>query len=218
MKLWELLKWKYWDYKHPRPRVPSGCIMYVASPHADDATGSGKTLSVVEVLDRTSELYDVPVSIFTNFQYAGQTGKIESFDDILNAPKNSIFAIDEAPRLFNSRKWASFPIEMFSQLAQNRKENKQFLLTAQFYDHADKNFRDFARTVVECRMTWGNRMVRQSAFSSRSYKKVEDSTEEEYRASKLKWQYNFVAGNDLFERYDTLEVVKMLKKNNEGTA
>jgi len=212
--MWELAKWKYWDYKHPRPRVPSGCIMFVASPHADDATGSGKTLSVVELLDRTSELYDVPVNIMTNFAYAGQYGKIDSIDDILNAPPNTIFGIDEAPRLFNSRNWSKFPMEIFSQLAQNRKENKQFLLTAQFYDHADKNFRDFARTVVECRMTWGNRLVLQRAFSSRSYKKVEDSQDEEYRASKLKWEYTFVASNQLFERYDTLEVVKMLHKNN----
>jgi len=215
MMLPQLLKLKYQDIRNPKPIVPSGAWMYVASPLADDVTGSGKTLSCIERLDRTESMYDVPVHIFTNCNYVNQDGAIEKMEDITEAPPNSIFLIDEAPTWFNSRYWQKFPLTMFASLAQNRKMNKQFLMTAQVFDHADKNFRDFARIIVECRMSWGNRVVHQCAFRSRDYKKIEDSLDDDFVADRVVWKHKFLATDELFAQYDTNYVVKQLQKMNE---
>lgn len=199
------------DLLFPPKRVPYGCIMYTGE------VGSGKTLSAIDRLESTKKLYNVPVHIFTNIGYVNQDGEIKSIQDILDAPSNSIFLIDEAPTLFNSRNWKDFPIEMFTQLVQNRKHAKQFLLTAQFYDHADKNFRDLTNWVVEC---YGirDRLFYQYWYKPRDYKKVQDSVDEEFVAKKIRQRLWFVGTDDLRSKYDTLEVVKALQTANQQQA
>jgi len=192
------------------PRVPFGCITYVGE------VGSGKTLSAIERLEaiRQGRIYNVPIHIMTNIGYKHQHGSINSVQDILDAPDNTVFLIDEASTLFNSRKWQNFPIEMFAQLVQNRKNRKAFLLTQQEFDHTDKNFRQLTNWVVECDGFF-DRVFKQNWFKPRDYKRVVDSVDNEFIAKKIRKRRFFVGDDKLRSVYDTLEVVKQLQKANE---
>lgn len=196
------------DIVRGRKRRPYGCIMFTGE------VGSGKTLGAIEYVERRKKLFNVPVNVMSNIGYEGQTGRVESVQDILDAPSNTIFIIDEAPTLFNSRNWKNFPIEMFTALVQNRKHGKMFLLTAQEYDHSDKNFRDLTNWVVEC---YGvqDRWFYQYWFKKRDFKKVKDSADDEFVATKIRKRYSFVGTDYLRSRYDTYEIVRALKKASE---
>lgn len=116
--------------------------------------GKGKTISMVEYAYRLAKQYP-RLNIYTNINLYGfpnpeRIKPLVSYMDIVNAPGDSIFILDEISTLFQSRSWANFPMPLLSQLLQVRKNKKMILATAQRFSHVDKLIRDVTYSVIDC--------------------------------------------------------------------
>lgn len=147
----ELFKWKIIDiYRHIKnPKIPHlyGIWCFVG------IYGGGKTMSLVNYLERMRRKYGDNIYIATNFFYKNQDFSIERWQDLLaERDKPVIFAYDELQNDFNSREYKSFPVSLMVLLTQNRKgHGKQIVYTTQDYETVDKNFRRLTSKVVLCR-------------------------------------------------------------------
>lgn len=120
--------------------------------------GGGKTSSMVFTAYRLCKRYP-QVTIVTNIKLSNfpETTKIlplNTVDDILNAPDNTIVLIDEIGTLFNSRdftKGNSLPKILFQHLCQCRKRHMIIFGTVQRWNFLDKQLRDITSTVRVCR-------------------------------------------------------------------
>jgi hypothetical protein len=119
--------------------------------------GGGKTMSLVEYLERVRRKHGKKVIIATNFYYEHQNFAIESWEDLLKPYKKPvIFAYDELQNEFNSRDYKAFPPQLMHLLTQNRKgRGKQIVYTTQDYGTVDKSFRRLTQRVVTCRTRFG---------------------------------------------------------------
>lgn len=116
--------------------------------------GKGKTISMVQYAYGLAKRYP-KLNIYTNINLYGfpnpeRIQPLVSYMDIVNAPGDSIFLLDEISTLFQSRSWANFPMPLLSQLLQVRKNKKMILATAQRFAHVDKLIRDVTYSVIDC--------------------------------------------------------------------
>ena len=207
MKLFDFFKWCYWDLRNPREKLPQGITVYVSD------AGTGKTLSVVEYLKRAPLIYP-NVKIYTNIGFEGQDGAIETVQDLINAPANSILFIDEINLVLNSHDWKNVDPAILHPLTQHRKVAKQIVATAQSFGHINKQFRDFTTEIIEVD-NWRRRWFFQKAFYRDDFKQIEGK-DNEYKANRIRWTYNFVADNDLFNSYNTNKIVDSFKAGRAG--
>ena len=166
--------------------------------------GTGKTLSLVRKARQIANRYDY-VQIYSNIQLfdfpnPSRIHKLENYQQIISAPPNSVFVIDEISTLFNSRKWADFPFILLSQLLQVRKNRKMILATAQRFNHVDKLIRDVTTTVTVC-SCYFKRLCINRVFDAYDY---ENSTL--YLPKVLDFVV-YVASNKLRNSYDTYEII-----------
>ena len=119
--------------------------------------GGGKTMSLVEYLEKMRRKYGDRILIATNFYYENQDFHIKSWQCLLKKYKKPvIFAYDELQNEFNSRDYAKFPPTLMHLLTQNRKgRGKQIVYTTQDYETVDKSFRRLTQRVVTCRTRFG---------------------------------------------------------------
>ena len=79
---------------------------------------------------------------------------LNSAQDILNAPPDTLVLIDEIGTLFNSRDFSSgknsVPKPLFQHLCQVRKRRMMIYATVQRFNLLDKQIRDITATVTEC--------------------------------------------------------------------
>lgn len=82
---------------------------------------------------------------------------LNTAQDILNAPRNTLVLIDEIGTLFNSRDFStgrnSVPKPVFQHLCQVRKRHMMIYATVQRFNLLDKQIRDITATVTECSAT-----------------------------------------------------------------
>lgn len=205
MKILDFLKWVYYDFKHPRPYLPQGVTVFSSD------VGTGKTVSIVEYLNRvrSGKIFFGKTKIFTNFSYEYQDGNIDTVDDMLATPNNSVLAIDELNRLFNSHDWRTVPGDFLQLLTQNRKMAKQLVGSCQSFSHINAELRDNVNEVVEV-SNLRSRWFFQKFYHRDDYTRIQ-GRDDEFKAGKCYNNYNFVASNDLFESYDTYRIVEKLK-------
>ena len=90
----------------------------------------------------------------TNFPKHTRIISLNTADDILNAPENTLVLIDEIGTLFNSRDFStgknSVPKPVFQHLCQCRKRHMMIYGTVQRFNLLDKQIRDISATVREC--------------------------------------------------------------------
>lgn len=197
------LKWWWWDIKHPQPQHPHGIRVYCAGAK------SGKTVSAVEYLLRTKK--DFPDwHFYSNIDLPFQDGKVQTMEELIATPANSIIFLDEVNLLLNSRDWKDAPKELLPVLSQHRHIWKQVIFTAQSFDHIDKQVRDFCTEIVNVSNV-ANRWFFQKAFRQEDFKLVKianpDDGVAEYINERVIWKYDFVADNALFETYDTYAII-----------
>lgn len=180
-----------------------GVHMYVGLP------GSGKTISVVEYLNRLKEKYGDGIKIYTNFRYKFETAPVRSWRDLINYPGPAVFVLDEVQLTFNSRSWKDFPPDMVTLLTQNRKMGKQIITTSQSFERVDKVFRELVNYVIECRCV-GGRWVFQKWFEKEDY--VLGGANDNIRHRRRSKRYNFIARDDIYNSYNTLLRLDDLKK------
>lgn len=114
--------------------------------------GKGKTLSAARFVIAQAKKYKLNVysNIWLDYDYT----PLNNYEQIIDAPANSIFLIDEISTLFHSRDWSKFPTDLLFQILQCRKRKKMLVATAQRFGHVDKLLRDITSDVVTCNKIW----------------------------------------------------------------
>jgi len=180
-----------------------GIYIFVAKP------GNGKTISMTEHIVRVLKGHP-NIKVFTNFNYVGQDGVISCWEDIVNAPDNSLICVDELHMLASSGSFQSFPIELLGEITQNRHSRKQFVTSTQDYDLISVNFKRVCNYVVLCKNVWGldrlfqNHYFDRGAYESKSFMAT---------IKKCNFSRYFVASDSTYKRYNTLEKISSMVKN-----
>lgn len=120
--------------------------------------GTGKTSqAVIDVFNLCKKYKQITVLTnitLKNFPEHTQILQLNTVDDILNAPENTIVLIDEIGTLFNSRDFVggkkSVPKALFQHLCQCRKRKIIIYGTVQRFNLLDKQIRDITADVTAC--------------------------------------------------------------------
>lgn len=120
--------------------------------------GQGKTMLQTIKAYKIAKKYP-QVTIVTNYELKNfpkhtKILPLNTAQDILNAPQNSLILIDEIGTLFNSRDFTSgknsVPKPLFQHLCQVRKRRLMIYATVQRFNLLDKQIRDITATVTDC--------------------------------------------------------------------
>ncbi len=180
-----------------------GIYIFVAKP------GNGKTISMTEHIVRVKKGHP-NIKVYTNFNYVGQDGVISCWQDIVEAPDNSLICVDELHMLASSSAFQSFPIELLGEITQNRHSRKQFVTSTQDYDLISVNFKRVCNYVVLCNNVWGLDRLFQNHYFDRG---VYESKSFMATIRKCNFSRYFVASDETYKRYNTLEKITSMVKN-----
>ena len=207
----DLLRWLVYDllYTIINGKVfkPYGLTCFVGRQ------GGGKTISMVEYLDRMKELYPDAI-VVTNFNYTKQDMPFTSwrqFTEVRNGLKGVIFAIDELQNEYNSNNWKDFPEDLLSVVTMQRKQRIKIVATTQVFTRVVKQLREQCYEVVECK-TFLGRWTKQKCYDADDYNYIIDNpTPERKFRTRKKWKYSFVQSNFVRQLFDSYAVVKSVK-------
>ena len=128
------------------------------------AFGKGKTMlmciKAYQICRKKKQVTVLTNLQLTNFPSWTRVLQLNTAQDILHAPKNTIVLIDEIGTIFNSRDFsggkAAVPKPLFQLLCQCRKRRLQVFGTVQRYNLLDKQIRDITATVTECSVSFAH--------------------------------------------------------------
>ena len=205
-KLIKFFIWFFKDFiytlKHGRVFNEFGLTLYAGKQ------GAGKTVSMVEYLERMRILYPKAI-IVTNFGYKHQHMEFtdwKMFFDVRNGEDGVIFAIDEIQNEFDSNAWKTFPPNLLREITQQRKQRIKIVGTSQVFTRVVKPLREQTFEVVEC-FTFLRRWTFTKAFDAQEYEAVVDNPMIKNKLRRL-WRKNFIQDNklrDLFDSYAKIE-------------
>lgn len=141
---------------HPDYFDPEGILVFCGPQ------GSGKTISAVNYISQLT--YQYPKAILctnTDLNCINPDTKVveyegmKSLTDLNNGTDGVIYFIDEIHLEFNSLESKNIPIEVFVEVAQQRKQRKHIIGTSQVYGRLAKPFREQIRWVVDCKCFFG---------------------------------------------------------------
>lgn len=184
--------------EHPDELPRSGIIIFSGSQ------GSGKTLSAVQYVRRIA--WDYPKSILVSnvdikglpddYQVVDYNG-IDSLVNVNNGEYGVVYLIDEMHLEFNSLESKGMPLEVFTEISQQRKQRKHIVGTSQLFLRLAKPFREQAGTVVVCDNYFG---ILQHNVAYDGATLVEDSSG--FTGHKL-GGYWWFHSPELYQSYDT---------------
>ena len=173
----------------------------------------GKTISMVEYLDRMKQLYPDAI-VVTNFNYIKQDMPFTSwrqFTEVRNGLNGVIFAIDELQNEYNSNNWKDFPEDLLSVVTMQRKQRIKIIATSQVFTRVVKQLREQCYEVVECK-TFLGRWTKQKCYDADDYNYIIDNPTPERRfRTRKKWKYSFVQSNFIRNLFDSYAVVESIK-------
>ena len=207
----DLLRWLVydllWTIINGKVFKPYGLTCFVGRQ------GGGKTISMVEYLDRMKELYPDSI-VITNFNYTKQDMPFvdwRQFTEIRNGLKGVIFAIDELQNEYNSNNWKDFPEDLLSVVTMQRKQRIKIVATTQVFTRVVKQLREQCYEVVECKTFFG-RWTKQKCYDADDYNYIIDNpTPERKFRTRKKWKYSFVQSNFIRKLFDSFAVVESVK-------
>ena len=210
--LLDLIRWLVYDllYTIINGKVfkPYGLTCFVGRQ------GGGKTISMVEYLDRMKELYPDSI-VVTNFNYTKQDIPFTSwrqFTEVRNGLNGVIFAIDELQNEYNSNNWKDFPEDLLSVVTMQRKQRIKIVATSQVFTRVVKQLREQCYEVVECKTFFG-RWTKQKCYDADDYNYIIDNPTPERRfKTRKKWKYSFVQSNFIRNLFDSYSVVESIKQ------
>ena len=207
LPLWiNFVRWILIDLLRGKVYPVWGIYIFVAKP------GNGKTISMTEHICRVKSK-DPKILVYTNFNYKGQDGVINNWQDIFNAPDNCLICVDELHMLASSGGYQEFPVEALGEITQNRHSRKQFVTSTQDYDLVNVNFKRVTNYVVLCGNVWGlDRLFTNHYFDRGTY----ESKGFLAQIKKCNFARYFVASDETYARYDTLEKITNMVQNLEG--
>lgn len=175
--------------------------------------GGGKTISMVEYLDRMKEKFP-DCKIVTNFNYIRQDMPFtdwRQFTEVRNGLDGVIFAIDELQNEYNSNNWQDFPEELLSTVTMQRKQRIKIVATSQVFTRVVKQLREQCYEVIECKTILG-RWTRQKCFDADDYNAIVDNlTDKRKFQTRKKWRYSFIQSNNIRSLFDSYAVVESIK-------
>lgn len=167
--------------------------------------GSGKTIAAIQFIREQYKKHP-KIRIKSNIKISFQHGRITHWKQILNSNNGSIGEIDfidEVQNWFSSNESKNFPVEMLSEVTQQRKQHKVIVGTSQVFTRMSKPLREQTKflclpfTIAGCLTV------------VRIYKPVLDDTGTMISKKFVK-MYFFVHDKELRECYDTFEKVERL--------
>lgn len=203
----DFMRWFLIDILSGKMRRFWGIYQFVALP------GEGKTMSMVAHVERARKSFP-DLIIGANFGYKYATHRIYHWEDIITISMEArklhrpcIIMMDEIHVTFDSSDWRSFPPELLALLSFNRKFELEFLCTSQIYERIPKKIRDIANYTIICK----NVLSADRLF--RCYYYAKDDYEASFSGKKAKAQFirEFIADDDFYNLYDTLEQVDQMK-------
>jgi len=191
--------------KNPQYYRPHGIIIF------DGLYGSGKTLSMIWYARRILKNHP-QMKVYANFSTSISNQRLRNIEDfsIINDKEGSIFLIDEAQKTFEARQWAKFDLEFASQLAENRKMAKLFLVATQNFKHVDIRIRDLAQYICSCN-SWAGILFRNRFYTPDTFDKRNETTD---RKSKPIRKNSFIGFPQLFESFSSLSRLDKLQSRN----
>jgi hypothetical protein len=202
----DFFRWIVVDLLRGKQYPVWGIYMFVAKP------GNGKTISMTEHIERVRKEHP-QIKVFTNFNYKHQDGVIKNWKDIVQAPDNSIIAIDEIHMIFGSLNFQDFPIEMLGEITQNRHSRKQFITSTQDYDLVNVNFKRVCNFIVLCKNFWGLDRLFINYYFDRGIYESKNFMPDKRKAEFIRM---FVASDETYSRYDTLEKINAMVEEIEN--
>lgn len=210
-KFLDFMRWKVFDILwlliNGRYFQPFGLTVFCGRQ------GGGKTISMVEYLDRMKEKYP-DCKIVTNFNYIGQDMPFtdwRQFTEVRNGLDGVIFAIDELQNEYSSTKWQDFPEELLSVVTMQRKQRIKIVATTQVFTRVVKQLREQCYEVIECK-TFLGRWTRQKCFDADDYNKIIDNPDPKVKfKTPKKWRYSFIQNNHIRKLFDSYAVVEQIK-------
>lgn len=211
-KLIDFLRWLlfdfFWYLCNGKFFKPYGLTVFVGRQ------GDGKTISMVECLDRLKLEYPECI-IVTNFNYIKQDLAFtdwRQFLEVRNDTKGVIFAIDELQNEYNCNNWKDFPEELLSVVTMQRKQRIKILATTQVFTRVVKQLREQCYEVVECKTFFG-RWTRQKCFDADDYNSLIDNYDPKKKfKTRKKWRYSFIQSNYIRNLFDSYAVVESIKQ------
>lgn len=207
------IRWLYIDLLRGKARRKHGIYLFVALP------GEGKTMSMVAHMERyrqECEDKNIKYCIATNFTYKHNDYYISHWSDMVKVSKECyvnkvrcLVALDEIHITFDSADWKNFPAEVLAMLSFNRKYGLQFLCSSQIYERIPKKVRDIANFTVICK----NILHSDRFFRCYYFEKSDYEAKFEGKKKRAKFIKEFIADDDFYKLYDTLEQVDMMIEN-----
>lgn len=211
LKFLDFFRWKIYDLLffiiNGRCFTPFGLTVFCGRQ------GGGKTMSMVEYLDRMKEKYP-DCKIVTNFNYIRQDMPFtdwRQFTEVRNGLDGVIFAIDELQNEYNSNNWQDFPEELLSTVTMQRKQRIKIVATTQVFTRVVKQLREQCYEVVECKTILG-RWTRQKCFDADDYNRLVDNPDPKVKfKTPKKWRYSFIQNNHIRRLFDSYAIVEQMK-------
>jgi ATP-dependent Clp protease ATP-binding subunit ClpX len=211
--LLSFFRWLYIDLLRGKVRRKHGIFMFVALP------GEGKTMSMVAHMERYRKecvKKGVDCVIASNFTYKHNDYYISHWSDMVAVAKECyknnvrcVIALDEIHVTFDSSDWKSFPAEILAMLSFNRKYGLQFLCSSQIYERIPKKIRDIANFTIICK----NILRADRWFRCYYFEKGDYEAKFEGKKKKAKFVREFIADDDFYRLYDTLEQIDVMTEN-----
>ena len=170
--------------------------------------GSGKTVTVAYLLRRYQKMYP-KLKVKTNFEYKHEDGQINDWRDII-ASENGIYGeinvIDEVQNWFNSLQSKDFPIEMMTEITQQRKQRKCIIWTSQVFTRVAKPIREQTYILYEPKTLFGCLTV---VFKYKPEIKADSGNPDK---KKFRGLFFFVHSKELRESFDTYHKIEKMVK------
>lgn len=167
--------------------------------------GAGKTITVVYLLLMYKKQYP-RLKIRTNMNYKYEDDCIKDWTDLVfknNGIYGEIDVLDEIQNWFNSLESRDFPVEMFQEITQQRKQKKQILGTSQVWQRVAKPIREQVSILYKPITFFG------CLTFVRKYKPCVDS---DGSVTSLKYRgcFFFVHSDEIRNAFDTYNKIKTM--------
>lgn len=175
--------------------------------------GAGKTISLIEYLNRMKEKYPECV-IVTNFYYDKADHRMTDWRDLMeirNGDNGVIFAIDEIHSEYSSASWKDFPEALLSEISQQRKQKVRIVATSQSFARVAKPIREQAVSVIQC-STYFRRFTKCNEYDAIEYTVCMNNLARLKGKVKRLNKWSFVHSDILRSCYDTYEKIERMKK------
>lgn len=171
-------------------------------------TGSGKTWFMTRLM---LEDWKAGADIFANFPlyFPNDNERVSRWHNLdeLYSLNHGVIAIDEGQKLFDARRWGSFPVSFAEKIAQHRKHFLDIYTTTQDIGHIDLRVRSNIHELYNCqsllRIPKNDRVKPILQLIRITRKKRVISAEDRLKWEKIKTKHYFISRFWTKELYNT---------------